>query len=157
MNVYEFISIVLLPYTLVTFIINYLSDIEIIDKELLIGVLQFVHHLLLSLLSVGPFSGILFGVKNIFFILLITLIFLGAQIGYIINNEYCFYTIFVNKLINLENPKRKFIGDLPFLIKKYIRGDEWAYSPINKINNDQTIIGINYLIILNVIRIIINK
>ena len=52
------------------------------------------------------------------------------QIGFLINNDYCWYTRFINKIIDPEKLDVKWRSCFPEFITHYIRGNSWAYSDI---------------------------
>ena len=53
MDLYTFISVLLLPITLFHFTIDYLSDSEITSSETKIGFLQYIHYLFGSMCVLG--------------------------------------------------------------------------------------------------------
>ena len=153
LGMYEYVSVILLPLILFHFCLDFLSDDEIVRDETKIGILQFFHHtvctIYLSGILILPFISI-----NIGIIILTILVSIITQIGYLINNEYCWVTSMVNKMINPGgNGKRKWVGgDICSLIKSYLY-DNWRYSDIKYINNTKLTLIANIVHII----IIINK
>lgn len=149
MLVYDFIAVIILPLVLIHFTIDYLSDSQIIASETRIGILQFIHHLITKIAFVGSFFT-LFLISDIKYISVGIIISIIAQIGFLKNNDYCWYTKMVNELIDPNKPNRKWRSDWGAFIRHYIRGDDWAYSDIwnSDITFEITIINIIYLIVL---------
>jgi len=150
LNNYE-LSCIILIITLIHFITDYLSDGQIENNETKIGILIFIHHLLCIITFYGSILCLLFS-RSIFMAFIIIVISIVIQSGYLINKDYCWYTIMVNKMINHEQPKRKWRGDLFSLIKHYIRGDSWAYSDIRNANQDN-VLYLNILLIIYLIKL----
>ena len=147
MDLYEYTSL-LLPLILFHFSLDYLSDRDIVKDETKIGIIQFFHHTVCTIYTSGitilPFLN-----TNISVLVLVIFVSICTQIGYLINNEYCWLTKIVNKMINVSD-KRKWTGsDIPSLIKSYIRGDDWRYSDIRNLNNN------NLMLITNTVHIIV--
>lgn len=88
------------------------------------------------IISIGIGTGVWIGtgINGVIILGIITSIVI--QVGYLINNDYCWVTRMVNRKINNTKPHRKWLCDIVLQIKKYIRGDEWSYSDIR--NTDQT-------------------
>ena len=139
-DIYTFASAVLLPVSMIHFIMDYLSDEEITHSETKIGIFQYIHHLFaaMSILSlvVLPFLR-----PTLSLITLNVVACLVAQIGWLKNNEYCWFWSLVNKMINPNKPNRKWTASAFSLLKKYTRSDEkWAYTNVYKADNKQAII-----------------
>ena len=152
---YELTSILII-ITLFHFIFDYLSDGQIKKDETKIGILIFLHHLFCIFLCFGNILCLLFS-KSIIMAFIIVVLSIVIQSGFLINKEYCWYTIMVNKMIDSEQPKRKWRGDLSLLIKHYIRGDSWAYSDIRNINQQSMVLCTNIMSILYLIKLICIK
>ena len=75
-----------------------------------------------------------------------TVIFIGIHIGFLINDNVCWMTILINKLINKNKPLRKWRGADPLAyIKHYLRGDEWAYSNLHVCKKDKCLLVIGHI------------
>ena len=137
---------VIIPLALINFSFDYLSDGEVVKNELGIGIITLVHHIF-AFCSV--FFGLIFGLfftNNPYFIILTTLIYIGIHIGFLINDNICWMTILINKMINPEKPLRKWRGADPMAyIKHYIRGDDWAYSNIYVSKRDKVLFIIGHI------------
>ena len=152
MDIYEIFSIYIIPSTLLLFGIDFLSDKQIVNNETLIGLLQLIHHLISTVVKIGGTTALF--TKNIKILIISVIVFTISQIGWLMNNDYCWYTKIVNEIINPDFPRRKWISDLSLFIKKYIREEEWAYSEIR--NNDKTrdVLTMNTIFIICIIRCI---
>ena len=149
MDLYEYTSL-LLPLILFHFCIDFLSDRDIVKDETKIGIIQFFHHTVCTIYTFGitilPFINI-----NISVLVLVIFVSICTQIGYLINNEYCWLTKIVNKMINpYGSGRRKWTGsDIPSLVKSYLRDSDWRYSDMRNLNNN------NLMLITNTVHIII--
>ena len=148
MELYEYVSVILVPLILFHFCLDYLSDRDIVKDETKIGIIQFFHHTVCTIYMAGitilPFiSGSLSIITMTIIVSIIT------QIGYLINNEGCWVTSYVNKIITGSDKRKWAGGDICSLIKSYIRDPNWRYSDITYINNT------NLVLIANIIHIII--
>ena len=155
MNNHE-LSCILCIILLIFFSIDYLSDDQITDNETKIGICIFFHHLACVISGFGSILCLFFN-GTILSTTIIVLISIIIQAGFLVNNDYCWYTKMVNNLIDPQKPNRKWRGDYESLIKHYIRGDEWAYSDIRNIDQTQFVIFINIILILILIKISIHK
>ena len=137
LSMYELFCIII-PLAIINFSFDYLSDGQVVKDELKIGIINFIHHIF-AFCSV--FFGFMFGMfftNNPYFIIMTTLIFIGIHVGFLINDNICWMTILINKIINPEKPLRKWRGADPMAyIKHYIRGDEWGYSDIHVSKKDK--------------------
>ena len=156
MNVHEFISIIILPMVLFKFIINYLSDSEIKSNFVEIGIHQFLHHISSTMGFSGAFLSLFF-VNNLNFSIFIISLIVFTQGGFLINNDYCWYTRYVNTLINSDKPKKKWVNALPEFIQHYSRGDEWANSDMRPPNYYSASIKINVICIIILIKLMLKK
>ena len=149
MNCLELYSLIV-PISLVTFSIDYLSDSQITNNETKIGILQLIHHLIAILCTIGLPICTLTN-KDLGVLCVNVIVFLVSQYGWLYNKDYCFLTSMVNKLIDPKNPNRIWRSDLESFIKHYIRGDEWAYKDI--FNNDKTKLAtyVNIMLLINTI------
>ena len=153
LGLYEYIC-VLIPFILFNFSLDYLSDSQITQHETKIGMCQLFHHLTATIWTwviLLPFMS-----SKLSVITLSILTSLVIQAGHRINKDYCWLTRIVNKTIDPNKPNRKWPGgDIGSLMKKYIRGDSWAYSDMLPPNNTSlsTIMNVIHLFIL--IKIII--
>ena len=149
MLVYDLIALIILPLILIQFSIDYLSDAQITDNETRIGILQFIHHIINKVTFIGSIFT-LFLITDIKYVVLSVIVLMITQIGFLKNNDCCWYTRMVNTLIDPKNPNRKWLSDWESYVKHYIRGGEWAYS--ERFNNDATmeitVINIIYILIL---------
>jgi hypothetical protein len=158
MDTYEYFSLIVI-LSLISFSVNFLSDSEIIENELKLGFYDFLHHFFYNInivsVSIIPF------IKNpslmILFILVCTSII--VQIGFLYNNEYCWITRGVNKLINPDKPNRKWRGGFTSSINHYLRGDSWAYSDISpgSLNNTSPVLILNVVTVLILLKYIITR
>ena len=153
MNLYEYTSLILVPFVVIHFSMDFLSDSQVSKDETKIGVLQFLHSIICSIFLNGML--VLPFIKGNIGILSITiLVSIATQIGYLINNDFCWLTTLVNTIINPDNPKRKWVGgDISSLIKKYIRGDDWACSDIKYIENTKIVILTNTILIVKLLQL----
>jgi len=119
------IASIVIPYVLLHFIIDYLSDSRIVKDELKLGILQFIHHFIAQ---VG-FFGILIPTNNIKYISGCFLCNICIQIGFLINKDRCWYTRMINKIIDPNQPDFiRFRNIYSAFIRHYIRGNSWGYS-----------------------------
>jgi hypothetical protein len=154
LNLHELFSLFIIPFSLVIFGAEYLSDSYITHSEIKIGILDYLHHLVVIMVNTGCLLS-LFLTNNLIFISLVVIIYTIAQMGYIANKEYCWLTTHISKLIDPKRPLRKWRGGVNSLLRHYFRGDDWAYSDIKYINNDSKNITVNTILILALIKIII--
>jgi hypothetical protein len=146
------LTVIILLLSLLSWSIDFLSDSQITQNELKIGAILFIHHIF-------AFTSMFFGIfwsmfftKSLHFYILTTVIFIGIYIGFLINNNVCWMTVWVNKMINSEKPLRKWRGAEPMAyIKHYIRGDDWAYSDLYISEKDK-----NMLILANISYILLS-
>jgi hypothetical protein len=142
----ELLLIILLVFSLIKFAIDYLSNKLITHNESIIGIVTLLHHIAFSILTFLPL--ILFiKISNGILLFLLFGIIVG-QIMWIVNNDYCSVTQFQNTLINEEYKNYKWIGSIPDIIRKYVRGDEWTYSNIRNTNKNSHIFLGNGILIL---------
>jgi len=142
-SLYEYTALFLIPYIIFHFTVDFLSDKEITSNETIIGTLQLFHHIVCAIYMFGiilmPFVT---RKLSILFITIVTS--LVIQVGYLINNDYCWLTKLVNQMINPEKIKRKWTGgDIVSIIKRYIRGDSWTYGNIEYIDNTTLVLIVN--------------
>jgi hypothetical protein len=152
---YEILALFYIPYSLITWSIDFLSDKEITKNEFEIGSKQFLHHIISSIL-VGVLILLLTS-RNISITILSIIITLGSQVGWLINNDYCFYTKYISTKINPDNPDRKWRNDFSSFIKHYLHGDSWAYSKIYNQDKTSAVIYGNVILTLQLIKIIMFK
>ena len=110
--------------------VDFLSDSYITKDETKLGILQYIHHLAATIGFLGPFINLFTG--NFVFYVVSIILSIIIQSGFLINDDYCWLTLMVNKCINPGQPKRKWRADLSSFVKHYIRGDSWAYSDMYK-------------------------
>ena len=99
LTLHELASIII-PLSLFNFCFDYLSDSEIIKDELKIGIVNYLHHVLAFSSVFFGFMFSMFFTNNIWFILMTTIIFIGIHVGFLINDNICWMTVLINKLIN---------------------------------------------------------
>ncbi len=142
MDIYNFISVILLPITIIHFSLDYLSDSQITHSEVKIGISQYIHHLFggMCILGIGllPFLN-----PTIYLIILNITVCLIAQIGWLKNKDDCWLWAYTNKLINSKKPRRKWLSNIHLQLKKYTRGSEWAYSDVYNVNNTKTVLAMS--------------
>ena len=156
METFDLFSLIIIPFSLFFFIFDFLRDGEILTDELKIGILQYIHHLLFTLNVSGLICTVLFS-TNIFTVILLILLSTGIQIGWLINNDYCWLTTLTNRLIGTKCKNRKWISEISSLIKHYIRGDEWAYTEMYNTGRNSEVIKLNTLLIIILIKIIVKR
>ena len=145
----DYISLFVIPLTLFNFCLEFLPDKEVTRDELKIGILNLIHHLFYAFNILGV-SLLLFLQNPSFIIIILTVISsIITQVGYLLHNDFCWITRMVNTLINPDKPNRKWRAGVESMIKHYLRGDEWAYSEIKNVNND------NLLIFMNIVHLIL--
>ena len=151
LNVYEVFALFYIPISIITWTTDFLSDKEIVHKELEIGIIHYLHYLV----GVTQYAiAQLLCSKNIFLIILSIITALGTQIGFLINKDYCWLLRLTNRKINPKKPNRKARFSLDSFIKHYIRGDEWAYSDIRNSDATKSATVMNVLLILQLIKLI---
>jgi hypothetical protein len=151
----DLLIIILILFSLVKFSLDYLSNTLITHNETIIGIVTLLHHLMFSILAFFPL--ILFiNINNGVLLFLLFGIIVG-QIMWIMNNDYCAITQFQNVLIKEEYKNYKWIGSISDIIRKYIRGDEWAYSDIRNINKQSHIFLGNGILLLYCLKVIFKK
>ena len=153
MDLYDLFSIIIVPITLISFCIDYLSDKDIIQNEVKIGFFSFLHHLICSIQG-----SVLINIclsNNLLILVLTYLITIICQICWILNKDYCCVTRFVNILINPSKKYRKWRSGITMYLKHYIRGDDWAYSDFTNYRNNKLVLLGNIVIIIWCIKIII--
>ena len=118
---------VLTPFILINFCLDYLSDSQITHSETELGMHQLFHHLVATIwagIYTLPFMS-----SKLTVITVSVLVSIVIQGGHLMNKDYCWLTRRVNRKINSDKPDRKWVGgDIVSLMKKYVRGDDWAYS-----------------------------
>ena len=102
---------IVIVISLIHFSIDYLSDEQITSNETKIGILQIIHHLVITIQMFGIF------VNNLPFKIIAILTSFAIQLGYLVNNDHCWLTTMVNKLINPDKPDRIWRVDLILQIK----------------------------------------
>jgi hypothetical protein len=143
LGVYEYICIIT-PLVLFTFSLDYLSDSQITDSETKIGIFQFIHHIIVTII-LSTFA-LPFLSPKLSVITLSIIVSIIVQIGYRVNKDYCWWTRMVNVMINPDKPKRKWTGgDIESLMKRYVRGDSWTYSDMGPQNNNTLVILLNLI------------
>jgi hypothetical protein len=149
MKLYDFTAIILIPLILFHFIIDYLSDSNITKDETKIGILQFIHQIIVTIVfNTAVFS--LFLLKDIKYTTFCIILLTGIQIGFLINNDRCWYTKMVNKMTGTSE-NRKWVSNLPSFIMYYTRGAEWANSDISPRFNykyELPVCNMGYILIL---------
>jgi hypothetical protein len=149
MELYTYTALFVIPVCLFNFSLEYLSDSEIRENELKIGISNLIHHFLYAF-NILSITVLLILKKPKLKVIIITILFsIIMQIGFLLNNDYCWFTQYINCLINPNRPNRKWRAGIASMIKHYLRGDQWAYSEIQKPDN------CNLLIILNTIHFLI--
>jgi hypothetical protein len=155
LSLYDYTAIILIPLSLIMFSLDFLSDSEIIKNETKIGIFQLFHHIV-CIIFLSSVSFMPFLTKRLSVLIISVITSLIIQIGYSINNDYCWLTRMVNKMINPVRPDRKWVGgDIHSLIKKYTREDSWAYSDIRYIDNTNLVVFVNGVHILTLLKVII--
>lgn len=153
LNEYQLLSLIYIPYSLILFALDFLSDKNITENEVEIGVLQYIHHLF-GIFNIGVII-LLFTSNSLVLTAVSIIINLIAQVGFLINGDYCWLLTLVNKKINSDIPNRKWRGELVSLIKHYIRGDDWAYSDIRNNDATPTVVFVNSIMFLQLMKLLI--
>jgi hypothetical protein len=156
LNSYELVALFHVPYSLILWSIDFLSDKELVKDELEIGTIQYLHYLIVSF-TIGILV-LLLASKSMPITILTVIISMCSQIGFLINKDICWITRITNLKINPNMPNRKWRGDVESLIKHYIRGDSWAYSEIRNNDMSNTINYINLFTFFQLIKLVfLNK
>jgi hypothetical protein len=145
LELYEFLAVFIIPLAIVTFCLTYLSDDRVKRDELKIGILELLHHFMFRVGVIGIFILFIKCSKVVASVIVLTLII--AIIGWKLNDNYCFVTTLINKIIDPQFPYRKWVAGLEPYIKKYIRGTEWSYGNVNNRNVNPYYIHLVLLII----------
>ena len=153
---YEMFSLVIIPFSLFFFGSDFLRDQEITKNETKIGMIQYFHHFAFKT-NISGLIGTLFLSNSIPFVAWLTLGSIINQIGWLVNDDYCWLTRYANETIGTESKNRKWISEISSLIKHYIRGDEWAYSEMRSVNRNEQVVISNGLLLLILIKIIFLK
>jgi len=156
METFDLFSLIIIPFSLFFFIFDFLRDDEIVKDELKIGTVQYIHHLAFTLTISGLICTLLFS-TSITTATILVLLSTIMQIGWLINNDYCWLTLYSNRLIGTKCKNRKWIAEISSLIKHYIRGDDWAYTGMYNIGRNTEVIKLNTLLIILLIKIIIKR
>jgi len=157
MDLYNFISLVIIPLTLIHFLLDYLPDRDISHSEIKIGICQLFHHTISIIQMSGLFLVPFLNVKLSVLIVLV-LTSLISHIGYLKNKGRCWLLRYTNRLINPKKPDRKWISNIYSYIKHYIRGESWAYSDIRNDNNFTNSKLISCSILISMIKyMVLNK
>ena len=133
-------------FSIITFGVDYLSNKYITHSELKIGILNFLHHLIHNCMNCIPL--LLFFNIDKYLLLVIGTLFVINNGLWIFNNDHCFLTEYVNTITDPETKYYKWRSSFTELIKHYIRGDSWGYSPINNYNRDTSLITMNVILII---------
>lgn len=152
---YEIISMIYIPYSLILWSIDYLSDKNITHNELEIGLMQYIHHLF-GIFNIGVIILLLTS-KSISLAIITILVNLFSQVGFLINNDDCWLLTLINNKINPTMPRRKWRGEMESLIKHYTRGDDWAYSEIRNNSATRTVLYVNILMIAHLVKLMLVK
>jgi hypothetical protein len=150
---YQLLSLIYIPYSLILFALDFLSDKNITKNELKIGILQYIHHLF-GIFNIGVIILFLTS-KSLVLTAVSIIINLIAQVGFLINGDYCWLLTLVNKQINPEMPNRKWRGEIVSLIKHYLRGDEWAYSDIRNNDATPTVLFVNIFMFFQLMKLLL--
>jgi len=156
MDSYEIFSLIIIPFTLFFFIFDFLRDNEITKNEIKIGIVQLLHHLVFTLNISGLVYTTLFS-TSIPLCTLLIIISTIIQVGWLINNDYCWLTRYANGLIGTKEKDRKWIAEISSLIKHYIRGDEWAYTEQYHRSRNTEVLQLNFMIIILLIKIFLKR
>lgn len=132
MDIYQCMSLIYVPYSLIMWTIDILSDDFIKDNVIEIGVLQYLHHLV-GIFNFGVIF-LLFFSNDINMLMLSVIVSIISQIGWLYNDDLCWLFTYVNKRIDPSRPKRKWRAELYSFIKHYIRGDSWGFSDITNVD-----------------------
>jgi hypothetical protein len=153
---YEMFSLVVIPFSLVFFGADFLRDKEITENETKIGIVQYIHHLAFTT-NISGLIGSFFLTCDINFVIFLMVLSMINQVGWLINDDYCWLTKYANKLIGTNAKNRKWIAEISSLVRHYIQGDDWAYSDMRSVNRNRQVIISNGLILSILIKIIIKN
>jgi len=156
LTLYEYF-IIMIPFIIFQFCLDYLSDPEITHSETKIGMYQLFHQLTATIWVWTFFLPFMSSRLSVLCVCILTSIV--VQIGNLVNKDYCWVTRNVNKIINPDKPNRKWVGGtIDSLMKKYTRGPEWAHSEIRtQPDNKLTTILVNSVHLILLIKIIIKQ
>ena len=153
---YEMFSLIIIPFSLFFFGADFLRDKDITKNETKIGIIQYIHHLAFTT-NISGLIGAFFLSCDISLVTLMVILSMIIQVGWLINDDYCWLTRYTNDLIGAKSKDRKWLAEISSLIKHYIRGDEWAYSEMRSVDRtEQTLIS-NGLLLLILMKIILKK
>jgi len=130
--------------------IDILSDKNIKENLIEIGILQYLHHLV-GIFNFGVIF-LLFFSNNTTMLTLSVIISIISQIGWLYNEDLCWLFTYINKKIDPNRPRRKWRAELYSFIKHYIRGDSWAFSDIQSVNMEGCANFTNIITILCLIK-----
>jgi len=154
MELFDFISLIVIPITILQFSLDYLADSQITHSETIIGLCQTLHHLVgvcqITGLMIIPFVNPSFSI-----ILLLVMLFVITHTGYLKNKGKCWLLHYSNCLINPNKPNRKWIANMDSYVKHYIRGESWAYSDIRNNPNFNASLLINISLIVIMVKYIL--
>ena len=153
---YEMFSLIIIPFSLFFFGADFLRDKEITKDETKIGITQLIHHLAFTS-NISGLIAAFFLSSNISFVTFLTILSMINQVGWLVNDDYCWLTRYSNNLIGTKHKDRKWVAEISSLIKHYIRGDDWAYSEIRSSDRSEQVIISNGLILMILIKIIIKN
>ena len=153
LDLYQYIAI-LIPFIIFNFCLDYLSDAQITHSETKLGMYQLFHHTTATIWTSIFFLPFISSKLSVVGLSILTS--LVIQAGHRINKDYCWLTTRVNKIIDPKKPKRKWTGgEIGSLMKKYVRGDSWAYSDMGPQNNTSIITVMNLIHLFVLIKIIV--
>jgi hypothetical protein len=85
LNSYELVALFHVPYSLILWSIDFLSDKELVKDELEIGTIQYLHYLIVSF-TIGILV-LLLASKSMPITILTVIISMCSQIGFLINKD----------------------------------------------------------------------
>jgi hypothetical protein len=152
LDFYGYITL-LTPVILLQFSIDYLSDSQLTHSETEYGIYQLFHHIVGAMTGIGTII-LPFVTNNLNVVSINIIIFFIVQIGFLKNKDYCWLTRFTNTIIDPQRSNRKWVGgDFLSLLKKYTRGDDWAYSDIYKADNKMIVVIFNLIYLFMLVKI----
>ena len=151
MDLYEYISVFVIPLSIFNFSLEYLSDSEIGPGSEYIGVINAIHHFFYALNTAGVLC-LPFLAPGITVITVSIVAFIIMLIGYQINKDSCFITRYYNTKINPKKPNRKWRAGIESGIKHYLRGNEWAYADMPQPDYSTMLIMMNLSQLINLLK-----
>ena len=150
---YQMCSIFILPYVLVLFGFDFLTN-DFTHSFYKTGFLQLLHHI------IGAFSVIwiqFFLTNDITYFLVSYIVTFIILCGLYKNDGYCWYSIMINTIIDPSRPIKKWRSSPCHYLRHYLLGDEWAYGDIRLAHTDMDQFLLVLIPLIKGVQIMINK